>query len=430
MGKNSTGKGLAAIYRQEIIQDITLFTSQSAAIFYDKLFTHLDFTLPRAATGRRGFPKEAMVCAFIVMKCEGFSQVTDLADYLDNNRLIAHYCGFNIMEPLPSYWTYDRFLKRLNNEDLKEVMAQQVKKLYDLGVVDASFIGLDSTPVAANTKQNNPKSFATDKFKPENHPKSDPDCALGVHSASNQHNERRYEYYWGYKNHVLVDCISGLPLYELTTPANVVDSTVVEEILAATNSTLPLQECTFLGDKGYDVKAVYDLVKDIYNGEAVIPLNKRNTKNPDKLPAGRLLCSAGLAMHKDGKTFDNGRVRQKFCCPLRSSKSGCCPCGHKNWNNGKNRRGCTKYLTLPSDYRLFIDRESLPFKRTYALRTECERYYSRFKASGQERLWVRNANSAANLNSLAHISALAVALAAVLSGAHSYRSAKLLQRSA
>ena len=430
MGKNSTGKGLAAIYRQEIIQDITLFTSQSAAIFYDKLFTHLDFTLPRAATGRRGFPKEAMVCAFIVMKCEGFSQVTDLADYLDNNRLIAHYCGFNIMEPLPSYWTYDRFLKRLNNEDLKEVMAQQVKKLYDLGVVDASFIGLDSTPVAANTKQNNPKSFATDKFKPENHPKSDPDCALGVHSASNQHNERRYEYYWGYKNHVLVDCISGLPLYELTTPANVVDSTVVEEILAATNSTLPLQECTFLGDKGYDVKEVYDLVKDIYNGEAVIPLNKRNTKNPDKLPAGRLLCSAGLAMHKDGKTFDNGRVRQKFCCPLRSSKSGCCPCGHKNWNNGKNRRGCTKYLTLPSDYRLFIDRESLPFKRTYALRTECERYYSRFKASGQERLWVRNANSAANLNSLAHISALAVALAAVLSGAHSYRSAKLLQRSA
>lgn len=334
------------------------------------------------------------------------------------------------MKPLPSYWTYDRFLKKLDNGELKKIMAQQVKKLYDLGIVDASFIGLDSTPVAANTKQNNPKSFAADKFKPENHPKADPDCALGVHSASNQHNERRYEFYWGYKNHVLVDCISGLPLYELTTPANVADSTVVEEILAAANSSLPIQECTFLGDKGYDVKAVYDLVKDIYDGEAVIPLNKRNTKNPDKLPAGRLLCPAGLAMHKDGKTFDNGRVRQKFCCPLRTSKSGRCPCDHKNWNNGKCRRGCTKYLTLPSDYRLSIDRECLQFKRAYALRTECERYNSRFKTSGQERLWIRNANSAANLNTLAHISALAVALAAVLSRSHSYRSAKLLRRSA
>ncbi len=96
-------KGLTAIYRQEIIQDVTLFTSQSATVFYDKLFTYRDFTLPRAATGRRGFPKEAMVCAFIVMKCERFSQITDMADYLDNHRLIAHYRGFDIMKPLPSY---------------------------------------------------------------------------------------------------------------------------------------------------------------------------------------------------------------------------------------------------------------------------------------------------------------------------------------
>lgn len=130
LGENSTRKGLAAIYRQEIIEDVTLFTSQSAVIFYDKLFTHLNFTLPGAVTGRRGFPKEAMVCAFIVMKCEGFSKITDLVDYLNNNRLIAHYCGFNIMEPLPSYWTYDRFLRRLNNGELKKIMAEQVKKLY------------------------------------------------------------------------------------------------------------------------------------------------------------------------------------------------------------------------------------------------------------------------------------------------------------
>ena len=30
-------------------------------------------------------------------------------------------------------------------------MAAQVKKLYEMGIVDASFIGLDSTPVMANT---------------------------------------------------------------------------------------------------------------------------------------------------------------------------------------------------------------------------------------------------------------------------------------
>ena len=400
-------------------------------MFYDKLFSSLDFTLPRAATGRRGFPKEAMVCAFIVMKCEGFSQITDLMDYLDNNRLIAHYCGFNIMEPLPSYWTYDRCLRQLDNTGLKSVMADLVRQLYELGIVDASFVGLDSTPVMANMKQNNPKSFAKSKFSKEHHPKSDPDCALGVHSASNQHNDRRYEFYWGYKSHVLVDCISGLPLYELATQANIMDSTVAVDILAAANQILPLQGCSFLADKGYDVKSIYNTVKSVYEGEAFIPLNPRGTKASKTLPAGNPVCEAGLAMHKDGKTTDGrGGIRQKFCCPFRQSKTGVYPCSHKNWNNGKKNRGCTKCKTVPNDYRLSIDRGCLCFKRTYALRTECERYNSRFKASGQERLRVRNGASAANLNTLAHISALAVALAAVLHGSHSYRSAKQLRRSA
>ena len=156
----------------------------------------------------------------------------------------------------------------------------------------------------------------------------------------------------------------------------------MREILAAANTVLPLRKCTFLGDKGYDVKDVCNLAKDVYEGETVIPLNKRNTRDPKKLPAGNPICDAGLAMHKDGKTSD-------------------------------------------------IVREYLQFKRTYALRTECERYNSRFKTFGQERLWIRNGNSAANLNTLAHITALAVACAAVLSRSHhSYRSAKSLQRTA
>ena len=243
-------------------------------------------------------------------------------DYLDNNRLIAHYCGFNIMKPLPSYWTYDRCLRQLNNGALKSIMANLVRKLYELGVVDASFVGLDSTPVMANTKQNNPKSFAKNKFSKENHPKSDPDCALGVHSASNQHNERRYEFYWGYKSHVLVDFISGLPLYELTTPGNIADFFVAAEILAAADQTISLKECAFLADKGYDAKSIYNTVKTVYEGEAFIPLNPRGTKDLKALSAGNPVCEAGLAMHKDGKTTDNHCTRQKFCCPFRQSKTG------------------------------------------------------------------------------------------------------------
>ena len=76
-----------------------------------------------------------------------------------------------------------------------------------------------------------------------------------------------------------------------------------------------------------------------------------------------------------------------------------------------------------------IDRESSYFKRNYSLRTECERYNSRFKSTGQERMWVRNQTSVANLNTFAHISLLAVAVAVITTrSGQSYRKIKTVKR--
>lgn len=74
--------------------------------------------------------------------------------------------------------------------------------------------------------------------------------------------------------------------FELTTTADVHDSSVALNILSQTNSFLPINDCTFIADKAYDVKEIYNTVKNVYNGECAIPLNKRNTKNPEKLPSG------------------------------------------------------------------------------------------------------------------------------------------------
>ena len=103
---------------------------------------------------------------------------------------------------------YKRILLKLSGEALAGdkktgfdeetciMVGKQVKKLVELKQIDSSFIAIDSTPVMANTAQNNPKSFRKNKFAKDNHPQSDPDCALGVHTATNQINERNYEFYW------------------------------------------------------------------------------------------------------------------------------------------------------------------------------------------------------------------------------------------
>ena len=166
------------------------------------------------------------------MKCEGFSQISDLHYYLSNNLIIAHYCGFDISRDLPSYAKFTGFIREFDNDMLQTVMQSQVLKAAGLSLIDSSFITLDATPVKANVSNNNPKSFKKDKFSKASPPKADKDCRLGVQTASNQHNEKR------------------------------------------ANSFLPLAECTFLADKAHDVKAIYNAVHDIYNGDCFIALNK------------------------------------------------------------------------------------------------------------------------------------------------------------
>lgn len=90
------------------------------------------------------------------MKCEGFSQISDLLDFLSNNLIIAYYCGFNIMAKLPSYAKFIRFIREFDNDVLQTVMQSQVLKAVDLMLVDPSFIALDATPVKANVSNNNP----------------------------------------------------------------------------------------------------------------------------------------------------------------------------------------------------------------------------------------------------------------------------------
>lgn len=222
------------IYSQEILQDIRLFTSQPKAKFYDELFFNLDLSyIPNrmSKTGRKCFGIHSMICAFIVMKCEGFSQISDLHDYLSNNLIIAHYCGFDITKELPSYSKFTRFIREFDNDLLQTLMQSLVVTAADLSLIDSSFIALDSTPIKANVSNNNPKSFRKNKFSKDSPPKSDADCRLGVYTASNQHTEKNYEFYWVYKNHILTDCISGLLVCEITTGSDISDSSVILDIL-------------------------------------------------------------------------------------------------------------------------------------------------------------------------------------------------------
>ena len=404
--------------RQLIFNNIDLFASNSKTKFYEKIFDAIDLSkFPKYHTskfGPTGYSLHALFRSFIVMKTEKLAKITELLSFLDTNPYIAYLCGFEPFKPLPSYSVFQRFIKNLDNELLKEVMESQVLRLNELEFIDNSFVSCDGTPIFANTKQNNAKSFASNKFSKDNPPKSDPDCKLGVHTASNSHNEKKYEFYWGYQNIVLTDAISGLPIAEKTTTANVSESSIVIDFLKETNKWFSLKETYFIGDKAYDTKGIYNYIRYDLKGHAFIPINPRNTKEKKMLNDTNIICEAGLAMHKDGKQYFDSYIKQKFCCPFRTKKDdSLCPCKHPKYFNGKKNRGCTRYISIGTDYRASINRESIFFKKIYALRTESERYNSRWKNLNLEKPTVRNINSITNLNTLGHITLLSLALAAI-----------------
>jgi transposase len=86
---------------------------------------------------------------------------------------------------------------------------------------------------------------------------------------------------------------------------------------------------------------------------------------------------------KYNSTFSElNRTRKKYRCPLKTNKKLAkenpdgCPVDHERFFTGK-QYGCTRYIDVTDDARARVPRESDQFKKTYRMRTEVERYFSR-----------------------------------------------------
>ena len=99
-----------------------------------------------------------MICVEIFMKRECFAYITDPIDYLNNNLIIAYYCGFDINRKLPICRAY--FMLRF-----------------------------PQTPIRTIRNPSRGTSLLQTSL-----PKTIP-----IHIASNQHNEKKYEFFLGYK---------------------------------------------------------------------------------------------------------------------------------------------------------------------------------------------------------------------------------------
>jgi len=390
-----------------------LYTNNSTTTFYEKLFMELDLSgveefprnsdKPTKHEGRKTTSRHNLFRAFIVMKTQRFKSVSQLLDYLENNIAVALLCGFEFGK-IPGKDTFYDFLRCTPQSNFDTVMVANTLEMFDLGLVDFKNLIVDSMPIFANTKLNNPKSFAKNRFSRSKHVAADSTCKLGAHSASNDSNNKDVEFFWGYKDHLLLDAKHGLPIFHLLRPANEADVTVGEDLArhAAKSLNLKGKVRNLIGDKAFDSNPFYEFILKTLGAHVIAPLRSNSKTNifDGQLP----VCDAGLPMHKCGHIYRESGVRFKFTCPFRNSKSKSCPCNHPNFQKNSKNKGCIKYASIKAaNLRNCTDRYTPYFKSLYSKRSAIERYNSRFKFLENERASVRNRNSVSAIASISHI---------------------------
>jgi IS5 family transposase len=160
------------------------------------------------------------------------------------------------------------------------------------------------------------------------------------------------------------------------TPANCSDSSVALELVKQCCSNTKSKIEYFLMDAGYDHREIYSLIRDKYQAQAIIALNKRGAKQP---PAGfdwdgTPICSAGYRMVYWGSC----RGVNKFRCPHVMGK---CDCQFGSaWCSDSNY-GMVVKTRVKDDPRLFSTphRGTANWQKLYNMRTYSERCFSRFK---------------------------------------------------
>jgi transposase len=397
-----------------------LYTNNKTINFYEKLFSSLDLSgvtefphkseEPTKHEGRKPISRHNIFRSFLVMKTQRFAQVSQLIDYLENNIAVALVCGFEGGR-IPGKDVFYDFLRDVPQSELENVLTANTLAMLDLKLVDLKNLITDSTPIFANTKLNNPKYFTKNKFSKTNNPVASPNCRLGIHSASNDSNNKNYKFFWGYKDHILLDAKYGLPVFNLTMNADTHDVKAGEELIKQADSYIVFNNRvkSLICDKAYDSNPFYEFIKKTLGANVIAPLksNSKTTLFNDSVP----VCEAGLSMHRCGRIYRESGIRFKFSCPFRNSKSKSCPCNHPAFQKNVKYKGCIKYMCLKAaNLRNCTDRDSPSFKSLYSKRSAIERYNARFKFMENEKAFLHSKKSISTIVSISHICSQLIAI--------------------
>ncbi len=343
-----------------------------------------------------------------------------------------HPLGFNPRASLPTQRHLNRLVRHLPNAALQFLLADSVRLiLAELQAQQAPAIecvSLDTKHILAWVKENNPKTYVSDRFNKHKQPHGDQDCRLGCKRRHNRtappptptrnpvpaRQAKVGEFHWGYGSGVVVAKVAGFGEFviaELTQPFDQADTTYFFPLMQQTEQRLGYRPRYGTFDAAFDAWYVYAHFyreNDPEYGFAAVPFAEKGNykaKQRQFAPNGWPLCKAGLTMplkftYTDRTTCIVEHERGKYICPLSAARQRC-PIRHPQWKKG----GCTAMMptSMGARIRYTLDRDGDRYKQIYRQRTAVERINSQAFALGIERPHLRNGAAIANRNTLIYL---------------------------
>ena len=383
---------------------------------YEKLFENLP-AIPSKGT-RRGRPpvsREALLKGLIYRNLRGIHKLVELEFELFNNPSMAEPLGFDPLKRPPSDERFSHFLRSNPNGYFQIIRHALVQELVNEGVISGRGVGLDSCPIEAFVKENNLKTSTKDRYEKHHLPPGDKDARLGVSIHFPSPFKRKVHYFWGYRNHIITDLDSELPIVEITLQANKDEKKVALPMLNRLYQEFSLPIEVVAGDASYDVEAILRYIIEKMKAEAMIPKNPRNMQNTAyTVKRDVLFCQADLPMHRKGKMTTKRITYLQYSCPLHWCKEFkgqylLCPAGHPKF---LKQKGCNVLIRMTPSIREKINYGTQRFRENYNKRTSVERVFSRLLAISMQNPTVKGLRAVRNHCTIAHITVLLVALTA------------------
>ncbi len=390
---------------------------------YQKIFAELNLSHLHEfnrGTGANGTSQHALVRAFLIRSLESLKTVPALIRFLDANPALIYLCGFR-NQTIPHDSQFYRFLKKTNHSVIENLLLRANQTLINKDVLSLTITAVDSKPIKALTRHNNPKNPHRELKNKNKKIKRNPKATLGYYSyvpmTDPQTRKKQFVFFWGYRSHAVIDAKSGLAIVEGTYPNNMTDEKIAHKLYKKLKRLYkPHKGMIVIADKAYDVRDFYTFLVHQIKAEPIIPINPRNTQPDLKYSQnGHRICPAGLEMIPNGIFKEGNRLRLKERCPLKAAKQiatqypNGCPCHHPKFNG----YGCTAYQDLTDDARSRVQRHTPRFNKLYAKRIAVEQTFRRLQELLIEEARHYSLTAIRNSNTIDYLALALVALAAV-----------------